>query len=204
MPLILNETTLQGATLLIWHLTETEDQLLSGRQINISARHPLRRRQKAVYHHLQKILWPDEKRDIRYDELGKPWPPGPGSISISHSKNFVSMIWHPDKLTGIDIEEPDDRIFRIAQRFVNSTEIKWLGKSPDRNILYLIWGIKECIFKVKGGNGVHYHDHIHAGKPETDDNYGSGNVNYRKNGQDESYRYFFRHLEDYLLVYTIA
>ncbi|CAN5591415.1 hypothetical protein BH11BAC2_BH11BAC2_14650 [soil metagenome] len=215
MPLLHQHTiTGSGYQILIWNLTETEEELLmflNTHTISIpegyfSIKHLLRRKQKLATHLLINHLTEGKGFQITYNALGKPELLNHcGSISISHSPHHVGLIHHTELKTGIDLEEPDGRILNIAGRFINEEEQKWLNFENPEKDYYLIWGVKECAFKAIGGGGIDFKNHLKVGKPESRDNLeGTGTVLFTKSLEMQPFRYYYRYLEDYLLVYTIA
>ncbi len=92
-------------------------------------------------------------------DLGKPYlVDDEGYISLSHSGKYSAAIIGNEPV-GIDIEKMDDRILRIAPKFVNEFERPAL---KDRNIMnhYFVWCVKECIFKWYGLGGVDFRKHL--------------------------------------------
>lgn len=85
-----------------------------------------------------------------YDPAGKPVLNNRSEkISISHSRNYCAVIVNNVIQAGIDIEEPNNRIYRIADRFLNDYEKFWINKIQNKTeILYLIWCAKEAIYKL--------------------------------------------------------
>jgi phosphopantetheinyl transferase len=93
---------------------------------------------------------------IYYNESGKPYLASEIKLgfSISHSKNYCA-IGYGEKELGIDIEEIDERIDRIASRFMNEEEEVLIGK--DRLLgLTRIWTLKEAMFKLNPRAGIDF------------------------------------------------
>ncbi|MBK7855012.1 MAG: 4'-phosphopantetheinyl transferase superfamily protein [Bacteroidetes bacterium] len=89
--------------------------------------------------------------ELVYDEKGKPHINGiEGNISISHTGNYVTIIYHKTQPTGIDIERINPRIEKIAFKFLNDHERQFAQGENYLEKLYVIWGAKESIFKWHG------------------------------------------------------
>ena len=212
MPLTFNNTNEGGCQILLWHITETEEDLkkfLAGTNNYSSSlasiNHPNRRKQKLIAKILLKELT-NSDLDFSYNANGKPiLPHFPGTISISNSDNYVVLAHHKEYSIGVDIEETSDRIMRVFQKFVNTHEANWVDKLFPLKDYYLIWGVKECVFKAIGGGGILYKEHIQVNKP-TDfaEKAGRGSTLYTKELTPTQMTYYYQYLDDTLLVYTIA
>lgn len=94
---------------------------------------------------------------IAYDSAGKPFLINMlGCISISHSANFIAVMYHPEKLVGVDIECPTDRVLKVAERFLNKTELSYLGGNLLK--IQLAWSVKEAVYKIVGNEVVDFAD----------------------------------------------
>ena len=158
-----NETT----KILIWHITESFEELVSN--VVLKEKTQLRLNgMKSVMHQraflsvrmlIQEMGFTDQ--DLHYDEFGKPYFNCENHISITHSHDFAAIIIS-DKTVGIDMELQRDKILRIADKFVE-TENSYLNtqNTPDYiRELTVIWGAKEAIFKIRNEKGISFKDHI--------------------------------------------
>ncbi len=91
---------------------------------------------------------------ILYDEKGKPYIEDNVYISFSHSYGKVAVAASPFPI-GVDIElKRDTKIRNIERKFVREDEATFL---PPNNALrdtylHIIWGLKEGLYKLNGGN----------------------------------------------------
>ncbi|MDL2141503.1 4'-phosphopantetheinyl transferase superfamily protein [Flavobacterium tructae] len=158
-----NETT----KILVWHITESFEELVSN--VVLKEKTQLRLNgMKSVMHQraflsvrmlIQEMGFTDQ--DLHYDEFGKPYFNCENHISITHSHDFAAIIIS-DKTVGIDMELQRDKILRIADKFVE-TENSYLNtqNTPDYiRELTVIWGAKEAIFKIRNEKGISFKDHI--------------------------------------------
>ena len=90
---------------------------------------------------------------ITYLPNGKPVVQS-GYISLSHGAELVGFLFS-DRPTGIDIQDPDDKIVRIRKRFCGAAELDEANRSGNE-LLYLtqLWCIKEAVFKMYGEHVV--------------------------------------------------
>ncbi|WP_291287285.1 4'-phosphopantetheinyl transferase superfamily protein [Flavobacterium sp.] len=158
-----NETT----KILVWHITESFEELVS--QVVLKEKTQLRldgmksqmhqRAFLSVRMLIQEMGFTDH--DLHYDEFGKPYFNGHTYISITHSHDFAAIIIS-DETVGIDMELQREKILRIADKFVE-TENSYLNTqdTPDYiRELTIIWGAKEAIFKIRNEKGISFKDHI--------------------------------------------
>lgn len=92
---------------------------------------------------------------IKYDEHGKPFMENhSGYISISHSKQYLALMYHPTKKVGVDIECPTERVLKVSHRFLSLAELSYFGN--DLLKIQLAWSAKEALYKVVGKPAVDF------------------------------------------------
>ncbi len=102
---------------------------------------------------LRNRFFPDS--EINYTDEDKPYLSNSNDfISISHSTNFLALASAPYPI-GIDIEECNERIFKIKDRFLSETE-KMIINTNDISSLTAAWCIKEALFKLGEEKGVDF------------------------------------------------
>ena len=132
----------------LWNLTESIDswiQLAEANAYSFKNNPPNRRdiERFATFLLLKEIQLEGQ---IQYNELGKPLLKDGRFISISHDKKFVGIILHESEV-GLDIQNSEERIHRIASKFCNEEELSQFYSIEDRTA---IWCTKEAIFKFFG------------------------------------------------------
>lgn len=144
----------------IWHITETEQQLLSGivgsvpdNLINVKKRLEWLASRRVILtlcNHLGLRFF-----GIRKDDFGKPYlEKYPHHISLSHSFPYVAAQIDYDRPVGIDLEQPREKLLAIAPRILSSTELEDAGESVIKHCV--IWCAKESMFKIHGKGGLHF------------------------------------------------
>ena len=128
--------------ILVWEITETLDQLkaLYG-NINITNYASEKRKKE----HLISRLMVNEickNGTIIYNKFGAPELDNNKHLSISHSKELVTVIVS-EKKSGIDIEKISEKSMRLASKFVSEKNLIKLNKEKAT----LIWCLKEAIYK---------------------------------------------------------
>jgi 4'-phosphopantetheinyl transferase len=86
---------------------------------------------------------------LRKDQHGKPFFIGHDiNLSVSHSFPYVAAIIHKHKSVGIDLEQPKEKLLRIAARVLNSSELQDAGEDVVKHCVY--WCAKETLIKIYG------------------------------------------------------
>ena len=166
MPFI-KKISSEAGILGIWELLETVESLLEifcfsekeqseFNKINIDKR---RIEYLSVRLLLEKLL--NFKPDIIYNEQGKPRLTNyHQNISISHSSEVVTVIVS-EKTIGIDAENSERNIGKIAHRFLSINELNYLEKAKTPQSAKIIyWSAKEAIFKCSGLQVFRFNEQI--------------------------------------------
>ncbi|MBD5235485.1 MAG: 4'-phosphopantetheinyl transferase superfamily protein [Barnesiella sp.] len=81
----------------------------------------------------------------------------PIAISVSHCKSAACIaLGAPGARFGIDIEEPTDRLARIADKFLSNKEKSYISG----DLLLHAWTIKEAVYKAADTPGLSLRDGI--------------------------------------------
>lgn len=163
MPVILKIEHPDGQRTAIWEISEDKDSLLQIASLDKEELHALSLLSNpgrhlewlAVRALLKQMSHPAVA--IHYLENGKPVLVNhTDKISISHSGKMVSIVLHPNKNPGIDIEILRPRIIKIADRFLAESEKAHIGLPPSIEQLTIMWGAKEVMFKVYGQENISF------------------------------------------------
>ena len=146
-------------TLLVWKITETEEQFKSQLPESVlkiiadknykSKTRPLE--VMATYALLTSHL-KTPSVIIDHNSNGQPLLDG-FYISISHTNGYVCVLLSTQKVVAIDIEYRSDRIARIRSKFLRSDE-------PFTSIgeLLLVWSAKETLYKYFSEDDLMYNE----------------------------------------------
>jgi 4'-phosphopantetheinyl transferase len=168
MPLVHSEKIEETSTLLVWKLTETEEELLqlmiAGHNLkdlnNIS--HPQKRREWLASRNLIKIITEQTVGDYvgtYKDDHGKVYlSNNQAHISITHTHDYVAAILDPTNQVGIDMEKLDAKLQRTAPKFLNEPEHD--HATGNIRLLAIYWCAKEAIYKLYGRTKVSFKDDI--------------------------------------------
>ena len=78
-------------------------------------------------------------------------------ISISHSYEYVGIMFSKTHEIGFDIEKIDDRIHRVSHKFLNENEQKFAESKLSKT---LIWSAKESVYKWYGKKELDFKDNM--------------------------------------------
>jgi 4'-phosphopantetheinyl transferase len=86
---------------------------------------------------------------ITKDEHGKPFAADvEAHISLTHSYPYAGAIADRHEVVGIDLEQPKDKLLRIASRVLQADELADAGKDVSKHCVY--WCAKETLIKIYG------------------------------------------------------
>jgi 4'-phosphopantetheinyl transferase len=96
---------------------------------------------------------------MKKDEAGKPFlKDSRHQVSLSHSFPYAAAQIHPTHSIGIDIEQPKDKLLRIASRVLSEQEQQDAGHDPVKHCIY--WCAKEAMYKIYGKRGLHFNTQL--------------------------------------------
>ncbi|MBK8627498.1 MAG: 4'-phosphopantetheinyl transferase superfamily protein [Saprospiraceae bacterium] len=141
----------------IWRVTEDDAfflQNLDLYSIEIEELKLLKARKRTEWLSSRYLLHLLSERSIRgaclKDEYGKPYLENSSyHISISHSSDYTAVIGSI-RLVGIDIQVIVPKILRIASKFINDNEWKYIPTTDAMLYFHVVWGAKEAMYKAYG------------------------------------------------------
>lgn len=172
MPLIVQQEIAPGATLGLWKIQESADELLHlctpGQRRQAEAfPHEHRRREWLAWHVLLQTLLPRAR--TTYDDQGGPLLENGPHIGVSHTPDYAAIILAGSPC-AVDIESTGRNFSRAMPRYASPREIA-LGRSLPDPALYpaLFWCAKETLYKLKRQPGIDFlHDmHVLSVDPTT-------------------------------------
>lgn len=139
----------------VWKIEEGEASLsreVPFEQISDTITNPLKRLEFLAGRVLIKSLlesWGLAYRGLEKDLFGKPFLAGSSiHISLTHSYPYVAAILDKKKNAGIDLEQPKDKLLRIAPRVLSPGELNDAGQDIIKHCIY--WCAKESLIKIYG------------------------------------------------------
>ncbi len=163
MPVIDYINDYKHTRIITWDVSESNEELLNYLQLEeyrVEKYRHLRPKQAREYLGLRACLKKlDLDYDVNYDEKGKPFLPTNKEISITHSYGLVSVGVSEFNI-GIDIElSRPKKIQNIKHKFARPDEQEWIMPANENESLHIIWGIKEGLYKLNGGNLWNFLNH---------------------------------------------
>lgn len=192
--------------IITWEVSETNEELLEFLQLNeyrIEKYKNLRPKQAREYLGLRACLKElGLDYDVNYDEKGKPYLPTDAEISITHSYGKVS-VGVSDFSIGIDIElSRPAKIMNIKNKFVRLDEQDWIPKKEEVDYLHIIWGIKEGLYKLNGGNLWNF---LHHYRIESFDLVPNTPIQCWISDENKSQKFtaYYKMIEDHYLIWVL-
>ena len=189
----------------VWHITESESQLVNG----IIGQVP-----EEIVNDKKRLEWLASRQlvltlcnhlglrffGIRKDEFGKPFlEKYPHHLSLSHSFPFVAAQIDYDRPVGIDLEQPRQKLLNIAPRIMSLTELKDAGADVVKHCVY--WCAKETMFKIHGTGGLHFSNQLNV-EPFLLQEEGRLTGMIKENGKEDRIELSYEVNPDFVLVYT--
>lgn len=148
----------------IWKIEEDEIKLrkILGDEISVTRPNPGKRTEFLSVRALAQFMDVDPL-SIDYLPSGKPYLKDKStSISISHTKGYVSLMLSDLKHIGTDIEQISERILKVSNKFMHPEEEAYLSKLTGNKIIALLlhWSAKESLFKAIPDEGVDFRQEL--------------------------------------------
>ena len=167
MGLYLKKKLENDATIGVWQITETEEELVrlaatpsdEMEEISFIKSESLRKQRLAVRALLNALF--DEKVYLSHHDNGKPYlENNPTNISITHPEKYVAVILHEDQDCGIDIESLDRDFSAVEKKALSEDEIDDLEDEKRNEQLAIYWCAKEAVFKLLSRYNVDFAEQI--------------------------------------------
>ncbi|MBR1873139.1 MAG: 4'-phosphopantetheinyl transferase superfamily protein [Bacteroidales bacterium] len=167
MALYLKKELDNEATVAVWKIEETEQQLVElsstpsdeMEEISFLGSESLRKQRLAVRALLNELF--DEKVYLSHHDNGKPYLENMvTNISITHTNKYVAVILHDEEDVGIDIESLDRDFSAVEKKALSEDEIDDLDDDRRNEQLAIYWCAKEAIFKRVSAYNVDFAEQI--------------------------------------------
>lgn len=212
MGLYSKRTLDNGATIAIWEITESEDDLRTLcspipndelEELEI-LRSEARKKEKLAVRALLNELYP-EKVYLGHHDNGKPYIQNcADEISISHTSRFAAIITHDEEDVGIDIECVNRDFSAVEKKALSEEEIDDLSDKNHNLQLAIYWCAKEAIYKRMSQRRVDFAEQIELEKftPRRDGELEA--VFIHKDGEEEEFELEYEMVEDHVMVWLVG
>jgi 4'-phosphopantetheinyl transferase len=157
--------------------------------------------EKGAALHLVRNVLQNAEADILYEESGKPYVKDGPHISISHSYNYIVVLFSEHGEVGIDIEKVRDKIIQIRRKFLSPAELKQVeNASLEEHTIY--WCAKEALYKASGISGLIFAQQLHIEPFVYTEKGGEIKALLTNDNSEKKYTLQYQVLNEYILVYT--
>ena len=211
MALFLTKDLDNGASIYVWDITETEEELLAMGSIPSEELEELslirsesRRKEKLAERALLNTIFED-KVYLGHHDNGKPFLQNSlREISITHSRRFVAIITHPSEDRGIDIECLDRDFSAVEAKALSEDEIDDLADNKRNIQLAIYWCTKEALFKRMSLMEVDFAEQIEVDKFRVHDEGWLEATFYHKDGTEDEFELEYMVFENHVMVWVVG
>lgn len=149
------------AQLWVWHITEPHNQLLALVDNHLQTDKLLPNNAHWLASRaLISQIFKGKNYTLFKDAVNKPYLKVNGKLwflSITHSANYAAIAFSEKHHIGIDLERIDERVNRVAKKFINEVEGSYAHTTLHKTI---IWSAKESLYKLHGQREVDFKQHL--------------------------------------------
>jgi phosphopantetheinyl transferase len=169
MPLFYQQNINATTKMAIWAIVEPlaffESKLEGRVEASKNSMHPVKRTQHlAAKLLLQEMLPEVHINSIEYAANGKPYFVNESvHFSVSHCNGFAACVISEEGPVGIDIELIQDRIKKVAPKFLHHSElekINTLNEEAQLKEMSFVWAAKEAMYKMNEKLGIDFSAHL--------------------------------------------
>ncbi|MDQ3190154.1 MAG: 4'-phosphopantetheinyl transferase superfamily protein [Bacteroidota bacterium] len=193
----------------VWEITETKQELEKRIDLSVEEKKQL----NEIKFENKKLQWLSIRAllkemlgrqfQIIYTKTGKPFLKNSSlKISISHTDKFAALVINRKEETGIDIEKVSNKVERIKNKFLNSSELENIGNSEYLEKLHVYWGAKESLYKVYGEKELIFKENLMIA-PFEYLNSGTITGKIKKDDSHKNYLLKYEKVQGYVLVYVL-
>ena len=211
MALYLKKELENEATIAVWKITETEQELIElsstpsdeMEEISYISSEALRKQRLVVRALLNELF--EDKVYLSHHENGKPYLENMATnISITHTNEYVAVILHEEEEVGIDIECQDRDFSAVEKKALSEDEIDDLDEDRKNEQLAIYWCAKEAIFKRVSAFRVDFAEQIEVEKFRPR---GEGELEatfIHKDGYEEEFELEYMTFDRHVLVWVVG
>ena len=211
MGLYLKKKLENEATIAVWQITETEQELIElsstpsdeMEEISYIRSESQRKQRLAVRALLNEVF--EEKVYLSHHDDGKPYLENMvTNISITHTEKYVAIILHDEEDLGIDLESLDRDFSAVEKRALSEDEIEDLDDDRRNEQLAIYWCAKEAIFKRVSAYKVDFAEQIEVERFRPR---GEGELEatfIHKDGYEEEFELEYMTFDRHVLVWVVG
>jgi len=191
----------------LWKISESEDDLAQrvamGEKISGAIINPNKRLEwlagrvvvKELMQHVGLTF-----QGITKNEFGKPFLAGYAHhLSLSHSYPYVAAIIDAHEPVGIDLEQPKEKLLKIAARVLDPSELQNAGSDVIKHCVY--WCAKETLVKIHGKKDLIFAENMKI-KPFSLANEGTITGSIIVSNSETTIPLYYRVTENFVVVFN--
>jgi len=209
MGLLIKQYIEDDCVLGIWEVKEDYDYLFSRLSLLPEEIKTL----NSFQNHLRSIEWlsvrvllkeiAGKSLSVYYNGNRKPFIRGNSyNVSISHSRDFTSVLLSKKRKVGIDLEYMSHRISNIESKFINENEVITRNSSRKKYHLYIHWCAKEALYKICDKQDINFKKNLTI-EPFVPKEKGFINGWVNNKYMDEKFQLYYFTIKNYIIVWTI-
>lgn len=211
MGLFFSKEVEKGATISIWEITETEEELMNLSSIPHNELEDLqltkstaRRKERLAVRALLNELF-DGKVYLGHHDNGRPFLQNSLiEISISHTGRFACVLTHDEESVGVDVESLDRNFSSVEKKALSEEEIENLSDRNRELHLAIHWSVKEAIYKRMSLTDVDFARQINIRKFTPRDE-GRVDVEFiHKDGDQDEFEVNYEVFENHILAWIVG
>jgi phosphopantetheine--protein transferase-like protein len=211
MGLFFSKEVEKGATISIWEITETEEELMNLSSIPHNELEDLqltkstaRRKERLAVRALLNELF-DGKVYLGHHDNGRPFLQNSLiEISISHTGRFACVLTHDEESVGVDVESLDRNFSSVEKKALSDEEIENLSDRNRELHLAIHWSVKEAIYKRMSLTDVDFARQINIRKFTPRDE-GRVDVEFiHKDGDQDEFEVNYEVFENHILAWIVG
>ncbi len=211
MGLFLSRELENGATLSLWDITESEEELLKLSSVpkeELEELHLIksssRRRERLAVRALLNELF-DGKVYLGHHDNGRPFLQNSlTEISISHTSRFVSILTHPEESVGVDIESLERSFSAVEKRALSNQEREMISDKQRNTHLAICWSAKEALYKRMSLTDVDFANQMLIKRFTPKESGELQAVFIDKDGEEQDFELSYEILENHVMAWIVG
>ena len=211
MALFFSKELDSGATISVWEIVESEEELLSLSSVPNDELEELqliksgeRRRERLAVRALLNQVF-DGKVYLGHHDNGRPFLQNSLiEISISHTSRFAAVLTHPEENVGIDIESLNRNFSAVEKKALSPQEIEDLSDKNRSLHLAIYWSAKEAVYKRMSQSDVDFSRQIEIKKFTPKDEGQIEAVFIQKDGQEQEFELNYEIFEGHVMAWLVG
>ena len=211
MGLLYSRELENGATISMWEIVESEEELLNLCSIPNDEIEELqltksvaRRREKLAVRALLNELF-DGKVYLGHHDNGRPFLQNSLiEISISHTSRYVCVLTHPEESVGVDIESLNRDFSAVEKKALSLEEIENLSEKSRNLHLAIHWSAKEGIYKRMSLSDVDFSKQIEIKRFTPRESGEIDAVFLTRDGQEMEFEVNYEVFNDHILAWLVG